>query len=349
MTGEKDAPPLPKASAWPHAWLAVGIVVLLAVSFASLVAGTSELSVPALLRALAAGPAAGSSTAATILWGVRMPRLLAALLCGCALSCSGLLLQAALDNSLAAPSVMGVNSGAGLLCLVAGLVAPYSAAARQLGSFAGAMLAALLVFAVSRRAGTGKTTLVLAGVAVSSLMSAGIDAIVTVRPDVVTDRVSFTLGSVAGVSYSQLAAAVVPVAACLVPAFLIGVGVDSLALGDEVAHGLGVNVRAYRLGALAIAALLAASAVSVCGLVSFLGLIVPNVVRLRLRCGLRGRLAACAVWGAAFLALCDLVARTVLYPYELPVGLVLSLLGAPFFIMLLVRRHHGFGGGGLGA
>ena len=210
-------------------------------------------------------------------------------------------------------------------------------------AFVGALLATFLVYLVSRRAGTSRGTVVLAGVAVSSLMSAAIDAIVVVWPESVTDRVSFTLGGLSGVTYQSLALCAPALLVALAAGAYLGRGIDLLALGDEAAHGLGLDVRACRLGAIVCASLLAAAAVSVCGLLSFVGLIVPNLVRMWARPTTRQGLALCAVWGATLLVACDLVARTIAFPYELPVGLVLALLGAPFFIALLMRRgrRHG--------
>ena len=322
-------------------WACVlGAVALVLISLASLLAGTTALGTCEALQALATLASGGTAdaTATLVLLSVRLPRVIAGVCCGAALACSGLLLQASLDNDLASPGVMGVNSGAGLLWLVAALWMPGHPVLRQAMAFVGALLATLLVYLVSRRAGTSRGTVVLAGVAVSSLMSAAIDAIVVVWPESVTDRVSFTLGGLSGVTYQGLALCVPALLVALAAGAYLGRGIDLLALGDEAAHGLGLDVRACRLGTIACAALLAASAVSICGLLSFVGLIVPNLVRMWARPTTRQGLALCALWGAALLVVCDLVARTIAFPYELPVGLVLALLGAPFFMALLARR-----------
>ena len=324
---------------------ALGVVALAFVSFASLLWGTAALGTREALQTLALLASGGTAdaTATLVLLSVRLPRVLEGVCCGAALACSGLLLQASLDNDLASPGVMGVNSGAGLLWLVAALWLPGHPVLRQAMAFVGALLATLLVYLVSRRAGTSRGTVVLAGVAVSSLMSAAIDAIVVVWPESVTDRVSFTLGGLSGVTYQSLALCVPALLVALAAGAYLGRGVDLLALGDEAAHGLGLDVRSCRLGTIACAALLAASAVSVCGLLSFVGLIVPNLVRMWARPTTRQGLALCALWGAALLVACDLVARTIAFPYELPVGLVLALLGAPFFMALLARRGRNHG------
>lgn len=323
----------------------LGVVALALVSLASLLWGTAALGTREALKTLALLASGGTAdaTATLVLLGVRLPRVVAGMCCGAALACAGLLLQASLDNDLASPGVMGVNSGAGLLWLAAALWLPGHPVLRQAMAFAGALLATLLVYLVSRRAGTSRGTVVLAGVAVSSLMGAAIDAIVVVWPQSVSDRVSFTLGGLSGVTYQRLALCVPAMLVALAAGAYLGRGIDLLALGDETAHGLGLDVRACRLGAIVCAALLAASAVSVCGLLSFVGLIVPNLVRMWARPTARRGLVLCAVWGAALLVACDLVARTIAFPYELPVGLVLALLGAPFFIALLTRRGRGHG------
>lgn len=317
--------------------LSLGVVVLVVLSLASLAVGNSSISTTDALSALVGTSSNG--TASLIVWGVRVPRTLAALACGAALAGSGLLLQSSLDNDLAAPSIMGVNSGAGLGALVAALLVPQAPLVRAGAAFAGALLSTLAVYLISRKAGVARTTLVLAGVAVSSLMSAGVDVIITVRPDLVTDRVSFSLGSFSNVSPSVLAVAAPVMAFAVVAAFLLSSGIDLFALGDEAAYGLGLDVRRHRLLSIGCSALLSAAAVSVCGLLGFVGLIVPNLVRMRWHASFARCLAGCLVGGAALVLGCDLAARMLFFPYELPVGLLLSLLGAPFFIMMLVRRH----------
>ena len=316
--------------------LVAGVAVLLLMSLGFVLAGTTALSAPDALSALL-WPQTMSRAAVSIVWQLRLPRLVAALVCGSALAVSGLLLQAALGNRLASPSIMGVNAGAGLAVLISGLAFPLSVPARQAMALAGALLATLLVTLVSRRAGVSRTSLVLAGVAISSLLSAVSDVIVTIRPDLVADRLAFRLGGLAAVSWPQLCPALLVVVAGLTVTFALGGGIDLLALGDETAHGLGLDVRRTRIASVVTASALASAAVSVCGLLGFVGLIVPNLVRMVLRGGFRGEALVSLVWGASLLVTCDLAGRLALFPYELPVGLMLSLLGTPFFIALLMR------------
>ena len=184
-------------------------------------------------------------------------------------------------------------------------------------------------------------TLVLAGVAVSSVFSAGVDAVVTLIPDALTGYSDFRVGGLANVPMSRLIPAAWVILLCLALAMTLHNELDVLALGADTARSLGLPVKAVRLGMLALAAALAGAAVSFSGLLGFVGLIVPHIMR-RLVGGESGRLLpAAALGGAALLTGCDLLARVLFAPYELPVGIVLSFVGGPFFIWLLLRQRGG--------
>ena len=314
----------------------LGGLFLIICFLASVFAANSAVSTDALVDALLGNEA--DASAALILYQVRIPRALAAVFCGSGLAVSGLLLQSGLGNALAAPGVMGVNAGAGLFVLLAGILFPLSAAGREGMAFAGALIATLIVYLISRKAGLSRSTLILSGVAVSSLMTAGINAIITIRPEAVADKVAFNLGGLQNVSVRQLIFAVPVIILGLIVALLLSGGIDLFALGDETAHGLGLNVRLYRFLTIICAAVLAAAAVSVCGLLGFVGLIIPNLIRMRVPGSCRYQIIMCTLWGSGFLLLCDTLSRLLFFPYELPAGLLLSFLGAPFFIYMLTRR-----------
>ena len=281
--------------------------------------------------------------ASLILFKIRIPRTIAALVCGAALSVSGLILQTTLNNTLASPGIIGINSGAGFFVLVASLIFPFGAFARCLGAFAGSVLAVLIVYFISEKAGVSKTTLILAGVAVSSLMSAGIDVVITLHPEIVADKVAFNLGGFQNISISSLYFAIPVIVAGLAILIFLAGGIDLFTLGDEAAYGLGLNVRACRIAAILISGILAGCAVSICGLLGFVGLLIPNFVRLTGKANTRSNIFMCMILGADFLLLCDLIARFLFYPYELPVGLFLSCLGSPFFIWMLIRKKKRLG------
>ena len=276
------------------------------------------------------------TAAANILSYARLPRAIAACLCGAALAVSGLLLQVALGNALAAPSTIGVNAGAGFFVVLAGIVFPLSLTARTAAAFLGAFLAAMTVYGLAIRTGGSRMTIVLAGVAITSLLSAGSDALVTFRPEAVMDRSSFSIGGFGGVVIPSFQGVLPFLLAGIAGAALLSGRLNVLLLGDEVAASLGLRVRLCRFLALACAALLAACAVSIGGLLSFVGLLVPHALRFLIGTDYRWLVPFSALTGGGFLLLCDTLSRTLFSPYELPVGILLSLLGAPFFLWLLL-------------
>ena len=312
------------------------LALLAAAMVLSLCAGAGGIRLDALIRALLEGDR--DSVEARIFYYVRLPRMLAAALAGAALSVSGLLLQTALGNPLAAPSIIGVNAGAGLAALICTAFVSGASLWTSASAFAGACAAVFAVYLLAGITGASRTTIVLAGVAVSGLLSACMDAIVTLVPDAVSNRSAFSIGGFSNVTMVQLKFAFPPVAAALIAAMLLRRETEILSLGDEVAHSLGLRVARVRRMLLVAAAMLAGAAVSFAGLVSFVGLISPHIARMLCRDDARMRVPVCAVFGAALCLLCDLAARTLFSPYELPVGILLSFLGTPFFIWLLLTQ-----------
>lgn len=317
-------------------WLVIGIVILITGLYVSVALGRSGVSFGEAMRVLAGR---GSGRAELIVLSVRIPRTLAAMFCGAALSVAGLLLQSALDNTLASPGVLGVNAGAGLFVLLSAVFFPYQILTKSLFAFAGAMLSMAVIYLISVRTGISKSSLLLAGIALSSVFNAFIDVIITLVPEAVADRVAFSLGGFANVVRSQLYAAIPVILVCLVLTLFIAPDLDILLLSDETAHGLGLNVARCRRIVLILASCLAGAAVSVAGLLSFIGILVPNFVRLFVHGSTRTMAVFCMIYGAAFLVLSDTLARLLFYPYELPVGLIMSVVGAPVFVWFLVRKR----------
>ena len=280
----------------------------------------------------------GNKAAQIILYDIRLPRTIACVLCGSGLSAAGLLLQEALSNPLASPGIMGINSGAGFFVLLASVFLPGAYLARNIASFAGAMCAGLLVFLISRKAGSSRSMIILSGVAVSTLMTAGVNTIITFRPDAVADKVSFSLGGFSGVDAGQLPFPAVIIIAGLIAALVLSGGIELFAIGDEAAEGLGLAVARHRVLTMICAALLGAASVSICGLLGFIGLIIPNLFRMFAKCRVSKMLVLCVLWGSSFLLFTDTLMRTIFYPYELPAGLLMSLFGTPFFIYILMKR-----------
>ncbi|WP_194608171.1 FecCD family ABC transporter permease [Clostridium vitabionis] len=312
-----------------------GIPLLLFSLLLSLFGGAGSLSLADLLGALRNPQDAGSSM--LVLRYARLPRALAGLLSGAALSASGLLLQEALSNDLASPGIIGINAGAGFFTLLAILAVPGSSGLRVAAAFLGAGLAAALVLGISHLAGSARFTILLTGVAVSSLFTAGINTITSFFPETAPDKAAFTIGGLQNISTLQLTYAFPPILIGILAALLLAPRIDLLRLGDEAAYGVGLNPRVLRAAAILLATLLASAAVTLSGLISFVGLIIPNIIRRRTD-GIFPQILFCALYGASFLILCDTAARSLFYPYELPVGLLLSFLGCPFFLVVLVRR-----------
>lgn len=282
---------------------------------------------------------AEGTTAENIVRYVRVPRTLGCLLAGMALAVSGTLIQGVLSNPLAAPNIIGVNSGAGLAVALCCAIAPGAAGFLPLAAFLGAFGGAALVLLIAERTGASKITLVLAGVAISQIFSAAIDAVVTFVPDALNGYSDFRIGGLSNLSLGRLWPAGAVILAGVLLALALAGDLDVLLLGTDTAQSLGLPVKRRRILFLAIAAALAGAAVSFAGLLGFVGLIVPHMMRRLVGEESRTLLTASALGGALLLTVCDLLARTVFSPYELPVGIVMSLGGGPFFIWLLLRQR----------
>jgi len=319
-------------------FLLLGALVLVSAG-ASLCLGAARISPGELLRALFSGQE--GSTARRIVLYSRLPRTCAALLAGAGMAVSGVVIQSVLGNPLAAPSTIGVNSGAGLAAAVCCAAAPTAPQFVPVAAFFGALLGAVLVLFLSERTGASRITLILAGVAVSNIFSAGIDAVITLFPDALTGYSDFRIGGLSGVTMERIWPSFWAIGLCMLALFLLSNELDVLSLGRETAQSVGLSTRPLRLVFLALAAAQTGAVVSFAGLLGFVGLIVPHGMRRLVGEEARFLLPASALGGAAFLSLCDTLSRTLFAPYQIPVGIVLSLLGGPFFIWLLLWQRKG--------
>lgn len=282
---------------------------------------------------------------AQVFFIARLPRVVAAAIVGSGLALSGVVFQALLRNPLASPDTLGVSAGASLGAVLAitfhADVAWAGIPAVPLAGFAGSVgaLAIVYVLAAARRRGTPATALLLAGIAISALLAA-IGRFVQYFADF-TDTfrsVQWLMGSLDVGGYAPILAALVPLAIAFAASASLPRVLDLLSIGPEPAATRGVDtVRAERV-ALVSASLSTGAAVALGGPVLFVGIIVPHIVRLIVGPGHRLVLPASALFGASFLVVCDLIARTILAPVELPVGIITAILGGPFFLWLLFRR-----------
>lgn len=303
----------------------------------SLCLGAVSLSPAQLWQALRDGPA--SSTAGAILWYARAPRTAACLLSGAALSVAGCMIQGVLRNPLASPGILGVNAGAGLavsICCACGL---YAGLGVSLAAFAGAMACVLLVSALAGKTGASRNVVILTGVAVNSVGNALSEGIRILSPETGMLGGDFQVGGFSALSCPKLIPGGILILLALAVSGTLCGELDILSLGDDTAQGLGLPVKRYRLLFLLLSALLAGASVSFAGLMGFVGLIVPNAVRRVAGSESRVLLPLSALAGAFLVTACDLISRLLFAPFELPVGILLAVLGGPFFLVLLLKRR----------
>lgn len=313
--------------------------LLLLSAILSLCVGSVKVPLEEVVRTLFGGYS--GSTAARIVRFTRLPRTCAAMLAGAALAVSGAVIQTVLYNPLASPSIIGVNSSAGLAAALVCAIGPTAQQFAPLAAFLGALLGALLILSLAQSTGASRMTVVLAGVVVSNLFSAGIDALVTLVPDALNGVSDFRIGGFSGVTMTRLAPAAGMILISLVLTLSLSQELDILSLGSDVAQSLGLSVRSVRFLLLALAAALAGAAVSFSGLLGFVGLVVPHAVRRILGGESFPLLLGSMLGGASFLTICDLLSRVLFAPFEIPVGIVLAFIGAPFFLWLLLRKKGG--------
>jgi iron complex transport system permease protein len=297
-------------------------------------------------------PVAYSDQQAAVLASIRAPRVLLCGLVGAALATSGAALQGVFRNPLADPSVIGVSSGAavgavGAIVLGAGSTM-LGVAATPICAFIGGFVAALMVYLLSRRDGrTEVVTMVLVGVAISATCGAIVGLLTFLADDAQLRTIVFwTLGSVGGATWPAVLAVAPMLVICVFALPPFGRALNALALGEREARHLGVDTERVRLASVALAALGVGAAVSIAGIIGFVGLVTPHLLRLIAGPDHRLLLPASALGGATLLLGADLLARTIAVPAELPLGVVTALAGGPFFLYLLLRARRHDGGWG---
>ncbi|MBC7263328.1 MAG: iron chelate uptake ABC transporter family permease subunit [Chloroflexi bacterium] len=277
-----------------------------------------------------------------IIWDIRLPRVLTAVIVGAALSVAGVIFQGLLRNPMADPYIIGTSGGAALGATIAMLL---PVGRTWLGftpipvfAFTGALLAVLAVYNIARVGpATPITTLLLSGFALSSMMAALMSFLMLLSGDALRKVVLWTMGGVSTAGWVPLTIVIPLVMLGMLMAYGMARDLNAFLLGEEQAAYLGVRVEQRKLALLMVGSLLTGAAVSVSGLVGFVGLVVPHAARLILGPDHRLLLPASALLGGSFLVLADLIARMLLSPTELPVGVVTAMMGAPFFIYLLRR------------
>jgi iron complex transport system permease protein len=318
-------------------------------ALAALCIGAFPVGLPQLLSAIGLSSEPLDSTTAAVLYAIRAPRVLAAFAVGAALAASGAAMQSLFRNPLADPGLLGVSSGAALAAvsvIVLGekVMHLVPLGARPWGlpvaAFLGGLAATVVVYRIANRGGVALVgTLLLAGIAINALTSAGIGLLVFVADDAQLRTLIFwTMGGFGGVTWTAIVPALLVLAISiptLVPAAHL---LDALALGEREAGHVGVDVERLKRRLVAQVALAVGAGVAISGVVGFVGLIAPHIVRLMLGPSHRTLLPAAALFGGAFLVLADALARTLVAPAELPIGVLTALVGGPFFLWLLAGR-----------
>ncbi|MFC1767091.1 FecCD family ABC transporter permease [Candidatus Margulisiibacteriota bacterium] len=319
--------------------LLASLVILVSISLA---VGPARIGVVKVLNLLIQPD---SSTASTIVWNIRLPRTLLALLVGAALAVSGVILQGLLRNPLADPYIMGVSAGGAVgaaIAIILGLnIVFYGMELTPLLSFLFALLAVLVVYRLANFGGRASPeALILAGVAVSAFATAVLVFVVLLTGNMQT-LYFWLLGSLADASWTGVYTMIPYVVVGVFIAFFYSKDLNALLLGEDMAKTLGVEVEWVKVFLLGIASFMTAAAVSICGIIGFAGLIVPHIVRLIVGPNHRVLMIVSILTGMVILLFADIVAKVAFMPAELPIGMVMAVVGAPFFLYILRRRRFG--------
>ena len=336
----------------PPLWALAAVLFLLAAAVVGLLVGPVQLGVGEVLRS--AGARLGlpgvesplSPTDEAILWELRVPRVVLGALVGGTLALAGATYQGVFRNPLADPYLLGVAAGAGLGATIAVAYLPRGLETQRLlplAAFAGGTVAVVAAYLLGRSAGGGAAGLVLAGVTVASFFTAVQTFVQQQNADTLQEVYSWILGRLPASGWHDVGLVLPYVAVALVTILLLRRLLDVLALGDEEASSLGVDVRRVRLALVVAATVGTAAAVAVTGLIGFVGIIVPHAVRLLAGGSYRVLLPLSFVAGGGFLVLVDAVARTALAPAEVPLGVVTAFIGAPFFALVLRTSRRAIG------
>lgn len=307
-------------------------VLFVLLSLLSILFGSTTIDLVSMLKG-------NSDKAYRIIMHIRLPRTIGAILSGCALAVSGVLIQAVLNNPIASPNIIGVNSGAGLSAVLLITAFPSLIPYIPVAAFLGALMSCMIIYLFSVKSGADKITIALVGIAVSSILSAGINLVKILFPDSVFDADLFLIGGLSGVTLKKLILPAILIFLAVVVSVILSRATDIITLGDETAQTLGVNTKVFKFSLLVIASVLAGSAVSFAGVIGFVGLLMPHIARKFVGTRHKLLIPAGALMGSCLVLICDLFGRLIAAPYEVSVGIILAFLGGPFFIALIFSKR----------
>lgn len=317
------------------AYFFVGTSVICMLCLLSLWYGAVFIQPMEFLKAFLGG---GDDAYRIIIYSVRLPETAAAVVCGAGLGASGLLLQRLTDNKMASPGLIGVSHGAGFGVMLLLYFFPKFYRFSPFAAFFGSLLSTIFIALLSHRTGFTKNGVVLVGLALSSTLSAGISFISMLDSQALVNYNAFSVGSLSSVTMSELVLPSVMIGGCCFAAVLLSKKCDILLLGDELAISLGLSPKKLRFALMLLASAAGGAVVSFAGLVGFVGLMSPHIARIFVPEKMKILLPASVVSGVCLVLAAQLLSRVILAPSSVPVGIILSVFGAPFFLFLLLRK-----------
>lgn len=322
-----------------HIRAIVVIAVLLALSVLSVVfcvgIGTIEFSPREVLRAIFVDD---GSPSRLIIWNLRFPRILTGGLVGICLALSGCVLQGVMRNNLASPSTIGVTGGASFVGYLTLVAFPAYSYLLPIGSIVGAFVTTMLIYALAYQKGVSPVRMILSGMAVSALFGAFNDIIKTLFAESLGNASGFLVGGLNGCGWKSFQMILPYALAGLLVCLFLPSKMNILMLGDETANALGLRTELFRFLLIAVSSLLSGAAIAAVGMLSFVGLIVPHIARLLVGSDYRYLFPASIFLGFSLIVICDTIGRVIMPPGEVPVSIIISFIGAPFFLFLLRSR-----------
>ena len=320
------------------------LTVLLCVLFLwNMNSGSVDLSVGEIWNIITTGPS--EATSSNIIWNIRLPRILAAMILGGALSVSGFLLQTFFANPIAGPFVLGISSGAKLVVSLAMILLlsvgkTISSAQMILAAFVGAMISMGFVLLVSKKVNK-MSMLVICGVMIGYICSAVTDFVLTFAEDSnIVNLHNWSQGSFSGMSWDNVKVMSIVVLITLLITFLMSKPISAYQMGEVCAQNMGVNIKMFRMALILLSSILSACVTAFAGPISFVGIAVPHLVKSMMKTAKPILIIpACFLGGAVFCLFCDLIARTIFAPIELSISSVTAIFGAPIVIYMMVRRQ----------
>lgn len=315
------------------------IVVLFALSIAAIMVcvgiGTIEFTPREVIRAIFTDD---GSPSRLIVWNLRLPRILTGGLVGICLALSGCVLQGVMRNNLASPSTIVVTGGASFVGYLTLVAFPAYSYLLPVGSIAGAFVTTMLIYALAYQKGVSPVRMILSGMAVSALFGAFNDIIKTLFAESLGNASGFLVGGLNGCGWGSFRMILPYALAGMVVCLFLPSKMNILMLGDETANSLGLRTELFRFILIAVSSLLSGAAIAAVGMLSFVGLIVPHIARILVGSDYRYLFPASTLLGFSLIVICDTIGRVIMPPGEVPVSIIISFIGAPFFLVLLRSR-----------